>query len=340
MAKSMDVWGEGQVRYAEVCSKSNDGMGVPVKEQVLCTEIKFRWQKVWASGVKGSKSMSVWGKGRLRWQKVWTSGKGRVRRAEVAPTSKTGSPRFPMKVRSVGRAFPVKVRSVGRAFPMHQLYALFPGKYDQLDALFPGKCVLIPFIPSSILQYIAVVLTSISLAVYLAYHSTPTRQVGRLDAAAKEVKALFEVATGECVADPRFVYEAGLKLSEMNYAVSTLRLRTIGMKYMSWKGYAHHLRAIASSIEECWRELEELRSSVLHRDNRKDRIQPAAPLPDQPPDERPAVFEVCSGKPPTASTDGYPRIGAIRNRIAVFEAISKSIGKALLPPPATMNQKT
>ncbi|KAJ7792238.1 hypothetical protein B0H14DRAFT_3890067, partial [Mycena olivaceomarginata] len=123
--------------------------------------------------------------------------------------------------------------------------------------------VLIPFIPSSTLQYIAVVLTSISLAVYLAYYNTPTRQVGRLDAAAKEVNALFEVATGECVADPRFVYKAGLRLSEMNYTVSTLRLRTIGMKYMSWKGYAHHLRAIASPIEECRRELEELRSSVL-----------------------------------------------------------------------------
>ncbi|KAJ7326237.1 hypothetical protein DFH08DRAFT_335255 [Mycena albidolilacea] len=74
--------------------------------------------------------------------------------------------------------------------------------------------VLIPFIPSSTLQYIAVVLTSISLAVYLAYHNTPTRQVGRLDAATKEVNTLFEVATRECAADPRFVYEAGLKLAE------------------------------------------------------------------------------------------------------------------------------
>jgi hypothetical protein len=35
------------------------------------------------------------------------------------------------------------------------------------------------------------------------------------------------------------------------------------MQYMSWKGYAYRLRAVASSIEECRRELEELRSSVL-----------------------------------------------------------------------------
>jgi hypothetical protein len=32
---------------------------------------------------------------------------------------------------------------------------------------------------------------------------------------------------------------------------------------MSWKGYAYRLRAIVTSIEECRRELEELRSSIL-----------------------------------------------------------------------------
>jgi ABC-type uncharacterized transport system permease subunit len=80
--------------------------------------------------------------------------------------------------------------------------------------------VLIPFIPSSILQYIAVVLTSVSLVAYLVYYNTPTRQVGRFDAAAKEVNTLFEAATAECVADPRFVYEAGLKLTEYDPRIS------------------------------------------------------------------------------------------------------------------------
>ncbi|KAJ7789928.1 hypothetical protein B0H14DRAFT_3571693 [Mycena olivaceomarginata] len=204
--------------------------------------------------------------------------------------------------------------------------------------------LLIPFIPSSILQYIAVVLTSISLTVYLAYHSTPTRQVGRLDAAAKEVKALFEVATGECVADPRFVYEAGLKLSEMNYAVSTLRLRTIGMKYMSWKGYAHHLRAIASSIEECRRELEELHSSVLlalecarQQRYREDIDRRTVTLDNAFPGER---TESSLQRRYRTSLPMNVQPYLSQNRIVVFEVIFKSIDKALLPPPATMNQKT
>jgi hypothetical protein len=74
--------------------------------------------------------------------------------------------------------------------------------------------ILIPFISNSILRYLAVVLASLSLVAYLVHHNIPTRQVDRLDAAAKEVNALFEAATAECVADPRFVHEAGLKLTE------------------------------------------------------------------------------------------------------------------------------
>jgi hypothetical protein len=81
--------------------------------------------------------------------------------------------------------------------------------------------ILIPFIPDSTLRYIAVVLASVSLVAYLVYHNTPTRQVGRLDTAAKEVNALFEMATAECVADPRFVYEAGLKLTEYDPHIGT-----------------------------------------------------------------------------------------------------------------------
>ncbi|KAJ7789942.1 hypothetical protein B0H14DRAFT_3891502 [Mycena olivaceomarginata] len=103
--------------------------------------------------------------------------------------------------------------------------------------------ILIPFIPNSTLRYLAVVLASVSLVAYLSTTTSPR--------------------ANECVADPRFVYEAGLKLTELNYAVSTLRSRTLSMRSMSWRDYAYRLRAIASSIEECRRELEELRSSVL-----------------------------------------------------------------------------
>ncbi|KAJ7905118.1 hypothetical protein B0H13DRAFT_2334203 [Mycena leptocephala] len=123
--------------------------------------------------------------------------------------------------------------------------------------------VVIPFIPNDSLRSVALVLAPLFFAAYLAYHNTPNRQVARLDASMKDINALFEMTVHECGRDPRFVYEAGLKLTEINYAVSALRTRSISMKYISWKMYPYHLKGIASSIERCRREMEELRSSIL-----------------------------------------------------------------------------
>ncbi|KAJ7326258.1 hypothetical protein DFH08DRAFT_940957 [Mycena albidolilacea] len=199
--------------------------------------------------------------------------------------------------------------------------------------------ILIPFIPNSTLRYIAVVLASISLAAYLVYHNAPTHQASRLDAAAKEVNTLFEVATAECIRDPRFVYEAGLKLTEYDPRICTgvladhiqTKLRGVDSAFTNPQHEGHrvvHRRMSARTGRvafvglACARMRAPAEVSGGHRSEdgdsgqrifgRKDRIQPAAPLPDQPPDERPSVFEVCSGKPPTASTDEYPQCMSFR----------------------------
>ncbi|KAJ6588548.1 hypothetical protein B0H19DRAFT_1367136 [Mycena capillaripes] len=123
--------------------------------------------------------------------------------------------------------------------------------------------VLIPFIPNDSLRYVMLVLAPFSFVVYLVYHNTPSRQVARLDASVKEINALVETAMKECKRDPRFVYETELKLIETKYNVSTLRTRAIGMKYISWNVYPYHLKGIASSIEQCRREMEDSHSSIL-----------------------------------------------------------------------------
>ncbi|KAJ7248134.1 hypothetical protein B0H12DRAFT_1123942 [Mycena haematopus] len=123
--------------------------------------------------------------------------------------------------------------------------------------------VFIPFIPSSSLRYISVVFAALFLVAYLVYNNTPNRQGSRLNASMEDINTLFDTATSECTTwDPRFIYEAGLKLTKLNYAVSTLRSRTISMKSMRWKVYANHFWAMASSIKECRREIEDFRSSI------------------------------------------------------------------------------
>ncbi|KAF7342079.1 hypothetical protein MVEN_01795200 [Mycena venus] len=125
-----------------------------------------------------------------------------------------------------------------------------------------ASMVIIPFIPNAILRYIMIILAPLSFAGYLVYHNTPDRRVARLDGCVKELNALFDTAAKECCRDPRFIHEGGLRLAEINYAVSTLRSRAISIQYTSWKRYLCHLRAIMSSIEGCRREIEEFRTSI------------------------------------------------------------------------------
>ncbi|KAJ7792265.1 hypothetical protein B0H14DRAFT_3890084 [Mycena olivaceomarginata] len=157
--------------------------------------------------------------------------------------------------------------------------------------------ILIPFIPNSTLRYIAVVLASISLVAYLVYHNTPTRQVDRLDAAAKEVNTLFETGLKLTEYDPHIGTGALADYIQAELRGVDPAFTTLSMRPMSWKGYAYRLRAITSSIEEWRRELEELRSSILlalecARQQRKEQSPASSSaVHEQAPDERPAVFE-------------------------------------------------
>ncbi|KAJ7461665.1 hypothetical protein FB451DRAFT_1268781, partial [Mycena latifolia] len=123
--------------------------------------------------------------------------------------------------------------------------------------------VLIPFIPDNTMRYIALVFASLSFAAYLVLHNAPTCQVARLDSSVKNTDELFRTAVDECAADPRFILEAGLKLTEAKYAVSNLHTKAISTKHLTWKTYPHHFVHLALSIDKCHREIGDLGSSIL-----------------------------------------------------------------------------
>ncbi|KAJ7120972.1 hypothetical protein C8R44DRAFT_787104 [Mycena epipterygia] len=122
--------------------------------------------------------------------------------------------------------------------------------------------VLIPFIPNNTLRYIALVIGPFCCFAYLVYHSTPSAQLAGLDTAIKELDKLLSTAVNECAWNPRFIYEAGLKLTETKLAVSGLRTRSISMKFITWKTYPYHLRHLVCSIAECRRDIKDLRASI------------------------------------------------------------------------------
>ncbi|KAJ7120966.1 hypothetical protein C8R44DRAFT_877281 [Mycena epipterygia] len=122
--------------------------------------------------------------------------------------------------------------------------------------------VLIPFIPNNTLRYIALVIGPFSFFAYLVYHNIPSTQLAGLDTTIKELDKLLSIAVNECARNPRFIYEAGLKLAETKLAVSDLRTRIMSMKFITLKTYPYHLRRILHSIDECRRDIKGLRASI------------------------------------------------------------------------------
>jgi hypothetical protein len=77
-----------------------------------------------------------------------------------------------------------------------------------------ASVVFIPFIPDNTTRYVALVIVSFSAASYLVSHNSPSNQIARLDASMQDIAALLNMAAQECTGDPRFTFEAGLKLEE------------------------------------------------------------------------------------------------------------------------------
>ncbi|KAJ7031551.1 hypothetical protein C8F04DRAFT_1262662 [Mycena alexandri] len=129
--------------------------------------------------------------------------------------------------------------------------------------LYFASVVLIPFIPNDILRSIMFALVPLVFTACLVHHNTPHRWVERLDASMKEVNDHWKKAIEDCARDPRFIHETNLKLSEIKYALSTLRTRTISMQFIPWRIYPYYIITIGWAINRCRRDMERVRSSIL-----------------------------------------------------------------------------
>jgi hypothetical protein len=76
-----------------------------------------------------------------------------------------------------------------------------------------GLVTLAAFIPNDTLRYTVLVVTLLAISTYLVHHSTPCAQVKKVEASLKGIEALFGVVMKECVSDPHFIAEEGLRLA-------------------------------------------------------------------------------------------------------------------------------
>ncbi|KAJ7177858.1 hypothetical protein C8R46DRAFT_1212594 [Mycena filopes] len=126
-----------------------------------------------------------------------------------------------------------------------------------------ASIILIPFIPNDVLRGIMFVLIPLFFAARLVHHNMPHRWVETLEVSATDTNCLFNTAMDECSSDPRFVCETGLKLTEFDYALSTLRTNIISMKQIPWTECLYRIVNIVRAIDACRRDIKDLRVSIL-----------------------------------------------------------------------------
>ncbi|KAJ7177861.1 hypothetical protein C8R46DRAFT_665788 [Mycena filopes] len=126
-----------------------------------------------------------------------------------------------------------------------------------------ASVLLISFIPNDILRDIMFALAPLAYVVHLVHENTPNRRFERLEVSATDLKTLLATAVAECFRDPLFVHEMSLELAEVNLKLSTLRAKAISRKDISWKECPYHLITIIRAIDECQRDMDDLRSSIL-----------------------------------------------------------------------------
>ncbi|KAJ7628677.1 hypothetical protein FB45DRAFT_1059390 [Roridomyces roridus] len=118
------------------------------------------------------------------------------------------------------------------------------------------SAAFIPFIPDDLLRYVALAIAGLSVA---GHWVRRTYQIAGLDTSLKMIEELFDLASKECTRNPRFIYQAALRLVEKKLAVSNLRTEMIEVKRVSWRRYPQFVRNVALSMTQCRREMKELR---------------------------------------------------------------------------------
>ncbi|KAJ7792252.1 hypothetical protein B0H14DRAFT_2932011 [Mycena olivaceomarginata] len=78
-----------------------------------------------------------------------------------------------------------------------------------------------------------------------------------------ETVKVHAIAVQELEKDPRFVTETSLRVARIKLSESILRTKTLSGKDVAWKKYAQHLRGLSFHVDECQKDVQEIRIAIL-----------------------------------------------------------------------------
>ncbi|KAJ7290966.1 hypothetical protein C8J57DRAFT_1270973, partial [Mycena rebaudengoi] len=77
------------------------------------------------------------------------------------------------------------------------------------------------------------------------------------------ITKIHSIAVQELEHNPHFPTELGLRMRQIKFSESVLRSKTRSVKDIKWKDYPQYLKCLRCNIEECQRQVRDIRTSML-----------------------------------------------------------------------------
>ncbi|KAJ7614621.1 hypothetical protein DFH06DRAFT_1129201 [Mycena polygramma] len=122
---------------------------------------------------------------------------------------------------------------------------------------------LAALVPQGIQRSIILALTTLYFAGFVVLPNLPTVRLRKLEQYIEETFRVHAVAAQELEKDPRFVVEMSLRLAQVKFSESDLRMKTLDSEDIPWRKYPQHLRGLSFRLSECQRDIRDIHMSIL-----------------------------------------------------------------------------
>ncbi|KAJ7290942.1 hypothetical protein C8J57DRAFT_1270877 [Mycena rebaudengoi] len=79
----------------------------------------------------------------------------------------------------------------------------------------------------------------------------------------QDIAKIHSIAVQDLEHNPHFTTESGLRIRQIKLSESVLRSKTLSAKDIKWKVYPQYFKCLWCNIEECHRQVRDIRTSML-----------------------------------------------------------------------------
>ncbi|KAJ7792245.1 hypothetical protein B0H14DRAFT_3499447 [Mycena olivaceomarginata] len=132
---------------------------------------------------------------------------------------------------------------------------------------------LAALVPTGIQRWLILTLAALYFGGFVVLPNLPSVRLKKLEKYIDETVQVHAIAVQELEKDPRFVTETSLRVARIKLSESILRTKTLSGKDVAWKKYAQHLRGLSFHVDECQKDVQEIRMSILVSETSTFRIK-------------------------------------------------------------------